>query len=69
MKKVFGWIWRVAEVLIIVYVIVITSFILSRNKYNYTQFGDYTLVNIDLLPYSLSIIIINPKLFKVSLRK
>ena len=49
MKKVFGWIWRVVEVLIIVYVIVITSFILSRNKYNYTQFGDYTLVNIDLL--------------------
>jgi len=49
MKSVLGWIWRVVEVLIIVYVIVITSFILSRNKYNYTQFGDYTLVNIDLL--------------------
>ncbi len=49
MKNVLSGIWRVIEVLIIVYVIVITSFILSRNKYNYTQFGDYTLVNIDLL--------------------
>ena len=49
MKNVLGFIWRVVEVLIIVYVIIITSFILSRNKYNYTQFGDYTLVNVDLL--------------------
>lgn len=49
MKNVMGWLWRIMEVIIIVYVIIITSFILSRNKYNYTQFGDYTLVNIDLL--------------------
>lgn len=49
MKKLMGLVWRILEVLIIIYVIVITSFILSRNKYNYTQFGDYTFVNIDLL--------------------
>ena len=43
------WVWSFLEVFIIVYVILITSFILCRNKYGYTQFGDYTFQNIDLI--------------------
>jgi len=37
------------EVIIIVYVIAITAFILCRNKYGYTQFGDYTFDNVSLI--------------------
>ena len=49
MKKIFRWIWSLLEVIIIIYVILITSFILCKNKYGYTQFGDYTLSNVTLL--------------------
>lgn len=42
MKKILHFLWNFLEVIIIVYAIVITSFILCRNKYGYTQFGDYT---------------------------
>lgn len=49
MKKALRYIWSVIEVIIIVYVIVITSIVLSKNKYGYTQFGDYTLNNISLV--------------------
>ncbi len=47
MKKVLGFIWGVLEVIIIVYVIFITSCILCRNKYGFTQFGNYTMVSVD----------------------
>lgn len=47
MKKVLSSVWGVLEVLIIIYVIVITSCILCRNKYGYTQFGNYTVVTVD----------------------
>ncbi len=49
MRKFLRWVWSLLEVIIIVYVIVLTSFLLCRNKYGYTQFGDYTFNNIDLL--------------------
>ena len=49
MKKLFHWVWSFLEVVIIIYVIIITSFILCRNKYGYTQFGDYTFDNINLI--------------------
>lgn len=49
MKKLIHWVWSFIEILIIIYVILITSLILSRNKYGYTQFGDYTLKNINLV--------------------
>ena len=49
MKKIFRWIWSLLEVIIIIYVILITAFILCKNKYGYTQFGDYTLSNVTLL--------------------
>ena len=47
MKKFLSGVWGVLEVLIIIYVIIITSCILCRNKYGYTQFGNYTIVSVD----------------------
>ena len=49
MKKVLRFIWSVFELIIIAYVILITSFILCRNKYGYTQIGDYTFDNVSLI--------------------
>ena len=49
MKKFGRLVWSVFEVIIIVYVIAITAFILCRNKYGYTQFGDYTFDNVSLI--------------------
>ncbi|MBQ6323900.1 MAG: hypothetical protein IJI22_03605 [Bacilli bacterium] len=49
MKKVLRFIWSFVEVIIIIYAIILTSFILSRNKYGYTQFGDYTFYNVSLI--------------------
>lgn len=49
MRKVLRWIWSILEVVVILYVIVITAFILCRNKYGYTQIGDYTFDNVSLL--------------------
>jgi len=48
MKKVLHIGWCILEVFIIAYVIVLTSFILHRNLYGYTQFGNYTFVNISI---------------------
>lgn len=49
MRKFLRWVWTFLEFVIIVYVIVLTSFLLCKNKYGYTQFGDYTLHNVDLV--------------------
>ena len=49
MKKVLKGIWSVLEIVIIIYAIILTSFILSRNKFGYTQFGDYTFYNVSLI--------------------
>ena len=49
MKKVLRFIWSIFEIIIIAYVILITSFILCRNKYGYTQIGSYTFDNVSLL--------------------
>lgn len=49
MKKLFHWVWSLLEVIVICYVILITSFILCKNKYGYTQIGDYTLTNVSLV--------------------
>ena len=48
MKSFLRWVWSFFEVLIILYVIVLTSFLLCKNKYGYTQFGDYTFDNVSL---------------------
>ena len=49
MKGFFRWVWSLLEFIIIVYVIALTAFILCKNKYGYTQFGDYTFNDINLL--------------------
>ena len=49
MKKFLRGIWLIVEFIIIGYVIAITSFLLCKNKYGYTQFGSYTFVNINLI--------------------
>ena len=47
LKKILKWLWGIIEGLIIVYVIFITTCILFRNKYGYTDFFDkYTFVTI-----------------------
>ena len=46
MKNVFKNFWSFIEVIIVVYVIFVTSCILMRNDYGYTQFGKYTFVTI-----------------------
>lgn len=47
MKRILGWLWTFIEVVIVVYVVFVTSCILFRNKYGFTQFGDYTLAAIN----------------------
>ena len=49
MKKFLRGLWSVCEVIIIFYVIVVTAFILCKNKYGYTQIGDYTFDNVSLI--------------------
>lgn len=47
MKKAIKVGWGILEVIIIVYVILMTIFILTKNKYGYTQIGSTTYVNVD----------------------
>lgn len=47
MRKFFRGIWLILEVVIILYVLCVTSLILFRNEYGYTQFGDKTLITIN----------------------
>ena len=49
MKNVLRWIWSVLEVFIVIYVILITSLILNKNKYGYTEFFGCTLHNVNLI--------------------
>lgn len=46
LKRVFGVVWDIIEVVVIVYVIFMTSCILCRNKYGYTQFDKYVFVTV-----------------------
>ena len=46
MRKFLRGIWFLLEVVIILYVLCVTSLILFRNEYGYTQFGDKTLITI-----------------------
>ena len=49
MRKVLNWVWSFVEVIIIIYVVLVTMFVLCKNKYGNTQFGDYSFTNIDLI--------------------
>lgn len=47
-KKIMKWVWGIFEAIVIVYVIFITTCILFRNKYGYTDFFEkYTLVTVN----------------------
>ncbi len=47
MKKVLHVIWNILEVLIIIYVIALTTVLLSKNKFGFTQLGDYVFASIE----------------------
>ena len=47
MKKVLHVIWNILEVLIIIYVIALTTILLAKNKFGFTQLGDYVLTSIE----------------------
>lgn len=47
MKNFFSEVWSILEVFIVVYVIVVTTFVLCKNKYGYTQISKYSFININ----------------------
>lgn len=47
MKNVLKGLWGFVEVIIIIYVICITAFLLCKNNYGFTQIGDMTFITID----------------------
>ena len=47
MKKVLHVIWNILEVLIIIYVIALTTVLLAKNKFGFTQIGDYVFASIE----------------------
>ena len=47
MKKTLHVIWSVLEIIIIIYVICLTTILLAKNKYGFTQLGDYVLTSVD----------------------
>lgn len=47
MKKVLKGLWGLVEVIIIIYVICITAFLLCKNNYGFTEIGDMTYITID----------------------
>lgn len=49
LKKVWNVAWSIIEFVVIIYVICMTSILLSKNRFGYTQFGKTTMVNIDML--------------------
>ena len=49
MKKALNITWNILQVLIIIYVILITGFIFCENKYGFTEIGDYTFNNVSKL--------------------
>ena len=47
MKKIVSWVLGIIEAIIIVYVIFLTSCLLFVNEFGRTQFGKYTLIEVD----------------------
>ena len=48
-RKILSFLGGFLEFLIVCYVIFVTFCILNRNKFGFTQFGDYTIISIDSL--------------------
>ena len=47
MKKVIKRVWEVLEVIIVIYVILMTILFFNNNSYGYSKIGKYTFVNVD----------------------
>ena len=47
MKKVLHVIWNIIEVVVIMYVIALTTILLAKNKFGFTQLGDYVITSIE----------------------
>ena len=47
MRRVLRVIWNIFEVFVIIYVICLTTVLLAKNKFGYTQIGDYVFASID----------------------
>lgn len=47
MRRVLHVIWNIIEVVIILYVIGLTTVLLAKNKFGFTQLGDYVITSID----------------------
>lgn len=47
MRKVLHVIWNIIEVVVIVYVIALTTVLLAKNKFGFTQLGDYVFTSIE----------------------
>lgn len=47
MRKVLHVFWIVIEVFIVIYVIGLTTILLAKNKFGFTQIGDYVFTSID----------------------
>lgn len=47
MKKVLKGIWNIVEVLIMIYVVVMTVFFLNKNRFGFTEIGKSVYVSID----------------------
>jgi len=46
MKKFLRFGWNFLQLLIIIYVVFVSTFVLFRNQFGYTQLGNYTFLNI-----------------------
>lgn len=46
-NKLLKGLWSFFEIVIIVYVVLMTAFIIFKNKYGYTQVNNYTFYNVD----------------------
>lgn len=47
MKKILKGLWGLIELIIIIYVICMTAFLLCKNDYGFTQIGDMTFITIN----------------------
>lgn len=47
MKKVIKITWNVLQVLILIYVVIMTLFFLNKNRFGYTEIGNRVYVNVD----------------------
>lgn len=43
MKRVFSIIWNIIQIIIVIYVVLVILFMLTSNKYGYSQIGNYVL--------------------------